>query len=113
MASPSTIDQFIFANGKYFPAPQIPYVREVLSTLDDERIAMLYAQDYKDPTLMIIVSIFGGSLGIDRFLLGEVGLGVAKLLTGGGCGVWWIVDLFLIMDRAREKNLEMFLLAAR
>ncbi len=34
---------------------------------------------------MLIVSLFAGSLGIDRFMLGETGLGVVKLLTTGGC----------------------------
>jgi TM2 domain-containing membrane protein YozV len=44
-----------------------------------------------------ILSLLLGSLGIDRFYLGYVGLGVAKLLTGGGLGIWWLVDLILIL----------------
>jgi TM2 domain-containing membrane protein YozV len=57
----------------------------------------------------LIISIFLGGLGIDRFLLGDVGLGVGKLLTGGGCGIWALVDIFLVMDRARVKNYEMLM----
>ena len=53
---------------------------------------------------MLVISLFGGSLGIDRFMLGQVGLGVGKLLTGGGCGIWSIVDWFLIMDATRQSN---------
>jgi TM2 domain-containing membrane protein YozV len=45
-------------------------------------------------------------MGIDRFLIGDVGLGIAKLLTCGGLGVWTIVDLFLIMGSTRERNFE-------
>jgi TM2 domain-containing membrane protein YozV len=55
---------------------------------------------------LLIVSIIGGHFGIDRFLLGEVGLGVAKLLTCGGLGIWTIVDWFLIMGRTRELNMQ-------
>ena len=45
-----------------------------------------------------------GLLEFDRFLLGQIGLGVGKLLTCGGCGIWSIVDLFLIMDATRQSN---------
>jgi TM2 domain-containing membrane protein YozV len=66
----------------------------------------LQAANLKDPTTLLIVSIIGGHFGIDRFLLGEVGLGVAKLLTCGGLGIWTIVDWFLIMGRTREINMQ-------
>lgn len=44
----------------------------------------------------LLLSIFLGSLGIDRFYLGYVGLGILKLITCGGCGIWSLIDIILI-----------------
>ncbi len=52
--------------------------------------------DSKDWLAALLLSIFLGQLGIDRFYLGYVGLGIVKLLTAGGCGIWWLVDVILI-----------------
>ena len=41
----------------------------------------------------LLLSIFLGSLGIDRFYLGDTGAGIGKLLTLGGCGIWYIIDI--------------------
>lgn len=47
----------------------------------------------------LILSILLGPLGIDRFYTGHVGLGVGKLLTAGGCGIWAIIDIILFATR--------------
>jgi len=45
----------------------------------------------------LLLSIFLGGLGIDRFYLGYIGTGILKLITGGGFGIWWLIDLILIV----------------
>jgi hypothetical protein len=54
------------------------------------------AQGY-DWTVALVLSILVGELGVDRFYTGSIGLGVLKLVTFGGCGVWWIIDIILIV----------------
>jgi TM2 domain-containing membrane protein YozV len=63
-----------------------------------------YSSERRDRTLMLVISILLGYFGVDRFMVGDIGLGVLKLLTGGVCGIMWIVDLFLIMGRADDYN---------
>ncbi|KGF50933.1 TM2 domain-containing protein [Prevotella melaninogenica] len=89
------------------PAGSIPSVRTRLENIDisESEILALHSQ-MKDPLLSILLSIFIGSLGIDRFYIGDVGLGIGKLLTAGGCGIWWLIDIFLIVDATKRKNLE-------
>ena len=45
--------------------------------------------------VLVLLSLFGGGLGLDRFYAGHIGLGVVKLLTLGGCFVWALIDLII------------------
>lgn len=99
------VDMFIMTNGKFFESHHVIQIRERLIQMDDSKWGLIQTLQFKDPTTSLIVSLLGGSLGIDRFLIGDTGLGVGKLLTCGGLGIWAIIDWFMIMDATREKNL--------
>ena len=58
----------------------------------------------KDRNTTLILSVILGGLGIDRFYLGDMGMGLIKLFTFGGCGVIWLIDLFIIRGRADDYN---------
>jgi TM2 domain-containing membrane protein YozV len=100
------VDMFIMSSGKYFEGHQLNLIRERLLAVDDSKWAMLSTLEFKDPTTMLIVSVVAGSLGIDRFMIGDTGLGVGKLLTCGGMGIWAIIDWFMIQKSTKEKNME-------
>lgn len=96
---------FIMANGKYFESHHVMSIRDRLLTLDDSKWGLIQTLQFKEPTTSLIVSILAGNLGIDRFMIGDTGLGVGKLLTCGGLGIWAIIDWFMIMGATREKNM--------
>jgi hypothetical protein len=101
------VDMYIMANAKFFESHVIPHLREKLLELPEEKWILLQTISLKDPTTILIVSIIAGHLGIDRFMIGDTGIGVGKLLTCGGFGIWTIVDWFLIQSATREKNMQL------
>lgn len=101
------VDLFILTYGKYFENNQLVAIKDRLLQLDDSKWLALQSIQFKDPSTSLIVSILAGSLGIDRFIIGDVGSGVAKLITCGGLGIWTVIDWFLIMGITREKNMEL------
>ena len=55
--------------------------------------------------LALLMSLFFGTLGVDRFIMGHVWLGILKLITAGGFGIWWIIDIILIATKYQFKNI--------
>lgn len=99
------VDMFIMTNGKFFEGHHIPLIKEKLIQLDDTKSDEVQTLKFKDPTIALIISLCCGTLGIDRFMIGDTGLGIGKLLTCGGFGIWAIIDWFIIMGATREKNM--------
>ena len=100
-------DSFLSANTGSFPSEQLPSLRQRLSQLDDSQAnQVIAAANVKNPTTALILSIFLGTLGVDRFYIGHIGLGVAKLLLAWlTFGIWTIVDWFLIINATKKANL--------
>lgn len=79
----------------------------MMKDLTDQQ-KMLFSSQFdsakKDRNTVLILSVLLGSWGIDRFMIGDIGMGILKLLTLGLCGILWLVDLFLIRGKVDEYN---------
>ena len=90
------VDMFIMSNAKFFESHQLNVIRERLLAIDDSKWAMISTLQLKDPTTSLIVSILAGSFGIDRFMIGDTGLGVGGL--GIGVAITILVKAIVPVD---------------
>lgn len=88
------------------PKRRFPLFVLSCSSWTTSKWAQISSLQFKSPTVALVLSIFLGAYGIDRFYIGHIGLGVGKLLTCGGIGIWALIDWFLILGATRNENLK-------
>ena len=97
--------QLIAIYGDKFPDYALDDLLEQLQQKETEySLTSLKFARTKDPTIALVLSLCIGTLGADRLYIGDTMLGILKLITCGGCGVWTVIDWFLIMNRTKEIN---------
>lgn len=69
-----------------------------------EAAALPAAEGDKSFIATWLFAYFLGMIGVDRFYLGKIGTGVVKLLTFGGLGIWWLIDLILVLAGAQRDR---------
>lgn len=104
------VDMYVLINQKYLPAEKVVFLKQKLMAADEEKFQLASAVEFKDPTTILLVSIFLGTLGIDRFMLGEAGMGILKLFTFGCCGILTVFDWFTVQKKARDFNYNQLML---
>lgn len=101
----SKIDQLIIMLRDYLPEEKLPLVKSKLEGVDDSKFDLILATKFQKPINILLFAIFLGGFGVDRMMLGQIGLGVLKLIFGWiTCGIWHIIDMCTSMGRAKEKN---------
>ncbi len=79
----------------------------MIQDLTDQQ-KLLFTTQYdsvkKDRGMVLILSVILGTLGVDRFMIGEVGMGLLKLFTFGLCGILWLIDIFTIRGKVDDLN---------
>ncbi len=102
----SKVDFFLASNSDKFEAAALMSMKDTLEKMDDEQFIILQGADYRSPTIIFIIAFF---LGWERFFLNDIGMGVLKVLTCQGLGVWWLVDLFTAFSRTKRYNFNKFM----
>ncbi|RRC98427.1 TM2 domain-containing protein [Prevotella sp. OH937_COT-195] len=113
------INAFLVLNQDNLPAEYMPMIRQRLEVMDDSKSFVLMSINLKNPFVALILSLFLGTFGIDRFYIGDYTNGMIKLLMGIvvlptisvltlGFGfilyAGYIIDWFLIMGAAKKNN---------
>lgn len=87
------------------PEKKLMVLKNKLADADDSKYDEIACANLHNPTHILLFSIFLGGFGVDRFMIGDVGLGVAKLLFGWlTCGIWPLIDIFMSYKSSKEKN---------
>lgn len=97
------VNAFMLTKGGWFAPENADAVKSQLMAAPDAKFKAAVAADYRDPQMMLIWAL----AGIDRFFLDDTLMGVLKVVTGGGFGIWWIIDLFSIKKRTFEYNFKL------
>jgi len=101
----SKVDMFIGLNVENFAQHDLMAIKGMLERMDDSKFFMIQGTEFQKPSTIFLIAIL---LGWERFWLDDVGLGILKILTFYGCGIWWIVDFISAKDRAKKYNFKKF-----
>lgn len=106
MTKSDKIQTFCLINMKYFGEENIENIKNLLDNIDEYKLDKILLMSFKDPFTSLYISLISGFFAIDRFYIGDIILGIFKLMTFGGFSIWYIIDLFFIMKRTRKLNSE-------
>lgn len=116
------LQSYVLSKSSYLPTDKLFLLQKELEELDDGALNALIMVELRQPLIALILAIFFGEFGVDRFYVGNKELGFAKLITFvvslitlfiligfflfAGLYIWKFIDCFLIMRACKEANFE-------
>ena len=97
-------DRFLVLNQADLPEDKIPLLRDKLLHCSLRKLTAMQNMSCRRVTNMQFISLILGWSGIDRMLLGDVGMGLFKLFTLGGFGIIMLFDWLTVAGRTRRYN---------
>lgn len=99
----SKVDMYIGLNAENFAPHDLMALKEKLEGLDDNKFFLIQNVELQKPSTILVIAIL---LGWERFWLDDIALGIVKIFTCYGCGIWWLIDIFTAKDRAKKYNFQ-------
>lgn len=100
-----SVRQIIALVSDKLPEDKVMVLKNRLAEQADEKYDEIMCANLYNPTHILLFSIFLGGFGIDRFMIGDTGIGIGKLLLGWAtCGIWPLIDIFISYKKAKEQN---------
>lgn len=88
-------------------------LQATLEKVPEDKLGSLAIIHLKDPVIGLVLGLFFGYWGVDRFYKGDIGLGIAKLLLcWATLFLWYIIDLYFVYKGIKEDNLQKIMQAA-
>lgn len=101
----SKVDMIAGMYIEYFDPQQLMAIREKLEQMDDSKAFLMQGADFQKPSTILLIAVL---LGWERFWLDDMTMGVLKVITAYGCGIWWLIDIFSAKRRAMDYNFNKF-----
>lgn len=98
------VEQYLLVHRNFFTEKDIYKLKCFLESKDETSWERILKTPLHDPNNIMVVSIFAGPIGVDRFIIGDTVLGIIKTLTCGGIGIWAIIDCFIIYKATQKNN---------
>lgn len=99
------VNMWLSMNADKFNLQDLMYIRNTLEGISNEQMMLLQGVELKKPSTIFLIAIL---LGWERFFLNDFALGIVKVITGYGCGIWWLIDIFSAKKRAQKYNFQQF-----
>ena len=104
------VTQVLFALKDKIPSNKVLELKKLLDRAPNSAFNKISNIKFKSVTITYLLAAFLGGFGADRFYIGDIGLGVAKLLLGWATlGIWPLVDIFMTYKKCKEVNFNIIL----
>ena len=99
------VNMWLSMNADKFNQQDLGPIRRTLEAIPDDQMMLVQNIEFRKPSTIFLIAFL---LGWERFLLDNILLGILKVLTCYGCGIWWLVDVISAKNRARIYNYQQF-----
>ena len=99
------VNLWLSVNAENFAPENLPTIKSILEQMNDNEMMYLQSVSFKKPSTILLIALL---IGWERFFIGSIVLGILKVMTCYGCGIWWLIDVITAKNRTKKYNFEQF-----